>query len=226
MKRKALFLITVLTATAACSQAPESIDDTSAPLFVDNHVTGGHGPLSANGNQAAWGTVRLWSGSFGEDWLGSVDGNYIAHPTEYHTGDRPYVAMSPNFTFATAYEFEAAPGVFYGRSSAITTSFVQFAYLPAAIVISYDDACPLVNATQWTTPHPCTGDWTPFDGGGVPTFVIGNGIVKPGLPYGDYLKYTAPGGPGSWCTFNFSDLPNVAKPAGAPNHAVAIDSCP
>jgi hypothetical protein len=219
-------LLLIATIVSSCGVSTEQVATfTPAPLFVDNHVSGAHGPLSAAGTQADWGVVRLWTSSFGEDWLGNIDGDYIAHPTNYSAG-YPWAAVSAHFTTAVAHEFEGPPGVFSGRSNTIGTTFAQLPYLPAAVTVQYDDPCPLAMATQWTVAHACTGDWTPMDSAGLPTFVIGNGIVKPGLPFGDYLKYTAPGGYGSWCAFNFSDLPNVTKPAGAPARAVAINACP
>lgn len=211
---------TALLLTCACS-TPEETAETRAPLYVDQHVPLAHGPLPATGSTPAWGVVEMWN--VGERWLGNVDSYCIAHPTPTYA---PYITKSANYTTAIAYEFEVMPGSFAGRNTAVTTSWQQLAYTPAAVVIMYDDPCPTVNAAQWRAAHACSGDWTAMDGGGVPTVVIGNGIAKAGLPYGDYLKWTGAAGAGSWCTANFSDYPNVAKPAGLPNHVVAVDACP
>jgi hypothetical protein len=216
-----LLILGIFTVTWLGCAESEPIADQSAELYVDNHVPLAHGPLPATGSPPAWGVVEMWVGSQGADYLGNVGSYYVAHPT---LGGMPYIAMSSLYTYAIAYEFEVAPGSYAGRTYVVTPTFTQLAWTPQAVIIRYDDPCPITPGMA--VAHACSGDWTPMDSGGVPTVVIGNGIQKPGLPYGDFLKYTAGGGPGSWCGANFSDFPGVTKPAGLPNHVVAVDACP
>lgn len=210
MKRIA-FTITMLVTLAACGIARAD--------YVTNHFPGGHGPQPVVGNFRTWGIVELFdTAGNGEWWLGNVDGAYVAYPT----AGKVWVRKSaPPSTYAVAYEFSN----FTGRTFVVTSSWNLLPWSPQALAIQYDTPCPITPGMA--VAHACSGDWTPMDGGGVPTVVIGNGIVKPGLPYGDYLHYTADhDGPGSWCTANFSDYPGVTKPAGLPNHVVAVDACP
>lgn len=181
-------------------------------------TTGGHGPLSASGTFWDRGAVQLWSSSQGEMWIGDMGAYYIAHPSAGLS--YPYVARSPSYTFAIAYEFENAPGSFSGRNQVLTSTFVQLAWTPAAIVIEYDPPCPTTNATAWTSLHTCTLNYTPMDGGGRPTVSItdafGHSLNLPGNT--NHVE----------CEAHLPNYPNVPHPGGLPDDVVAVYSgaCP
>lgn len=221
MHRLARFLILGIFAVTwlGCAAEPEPLSTVDSPLYVDNHVPLGHGPLPVVGSMPTWGEIEISDGgSNGERWLGNVAGAYAAHPT----AGKHWIWKSPApNTYAVACELAGCTG---GRTWVVTSSWHDLGFVPAVVNIQYDDACPITPGEN--TVHVRTGDWTPMDSGGLLTYVIANGIVKPGLPYGDYLHAGDRDGPGSWCTFNFSDYPAVPKPAGAPNHGVAVDACP
>jgi len=213
-----LLILGIFTVTwLGCSQ-PEDIASAQSPLYVDNHVGGGHGPLPVGSTMPTWGVVQLCD-THGdcEGYLGNVDGSYVAYPS---TGMYWIARSSAPYTYAVAYEHHDLTG----RTYVVTSSWVPLSWTVGAVSIQYDDACP--HTPGMDTVHQCTGTWTPMDSSGVPTYVIANGIPKPGLPYGDYLKDTSGTGAGSWCTFNFSEYPSVPKPAGVPDHGVAVDACP
>lgn len=211
MRHPKLTLTLAALLTAACAVARAD--------YLTNHSVG-HGPLSAAGSMPTWGDIEMCCtpAGGGERWLGDVAGGYSAYPT----AGQVWIRRSPGGgTYAVAYEHASYP---WGRTYVMSSSWAQLAWSPALVTIQYDDACPLTPGMAIA--HMCGTDWTPMDSGGVPTYVIGNNIVKPGLPYGDYLKDTSGTGAGPWCSFNFSDFTGVTKPAGAPNHGVAIDACP
>ncbi len=208
LRLRFLILAAILTAIASPARAD----------FVTNHVVGGHGPDAVVGDAPSWGAVDVCCTS-SQRWLGDVAGAYWAYPAPNNTWIRK--SSAPN-TYAVAYEFASWP---YGRTAVVPTTWKFLGWAPSLITIQYDNPCPIIPGEN--TVHACSGDWTPIDEGGLLTYVIGNGLVKPGLPYGDYLHDTSNGGGAwTWCSFNFSDFPGLTKPPGVPNHAVAVDKCP
>lgn len=191
--------------------------------YVTNHVPGGHGPLSAESAIPTWGVVDVCctaATGLGERWLGNEGGSYWAYPSPLQTGVYWIRKSSSPGTYAVAYEFAAYP---WGRSYVVTPTFTQLSWPPRLVSITYRNFCPLVPGE--IVAHPCGGNWTPMDGGGLLTYVVANGIVKPGLPYGDYLHAGERDGAGSWCDFKFSDFPGLTRPPGAANEAIAVDAC-
>jgi len=180
MTRKALFLITVLTATVACSEAPDPTAETSAPLFVD--VTGGgHGPFGCTGDVPFRGYADLRNAA---GLCQRVRGDFkvTGHPGYVISGSLIPAGMT-TMTLSThelghtyGYACPSAPtgpasnpcqgqSVSYFNNVSFAVNSVP--WQPAAIVLGYDVTCP--SGGNWTHFQAGTGSQTPEDGSGLPT---------------------------------------------------------
>jgi len=183
MTRHALFLITVLTATAACSEAPETVGDTSAPLYVD--VTGGgHGPFGCVGDvpfrgyadlRNAAGLCQRVRGDFANtNYPGRViSGSLIPAGMTTLTLSTHELGHTYGYACKSAATGPASnPCAGQPTSDIVYFNNVSFAvntlpWTPAAIVVGYDVACP--TGGSWTHFQFGTGSQTPEDGSGLPT---------------------------------------------------------
>lgn len=194
MKRKAL-LLAIVVAVSACGEVPEAVTETTAPLYVD--ITTGHGPFACTGDLPGFGYFDVFSaGKYSgmcERYRGDFSGpGYGGHVFSFRSPHWPVVSLrvSPQYTTASLCRGGVYSVINMCQGSPVNVtgqiSPVPFTPNPQNIVVSYLPPCP--QTPGMTTVHQCTGVYTPEDGSGYATVVVGDGFVSPGLPYGHPLN--------------------------------------
>ncbi len=205
MRRPILTLGLAIVLTLACGIARAD--------YLD-HV-GGHGPLSCSGGPMKdYNQVEAWSTTTCERWTGDVGPNGPATLLFPSAGMISF-AKSPNGT--SAYACLAIHNGNYGwcTDSRLIPSGtgVVFPSTPIYIQINAAPPCPTNQATAFTVLYWAPGsygDWTPMDGYGLPTAVIADGHVAPGLPHGNPLKLSD----ADVCVANLANYPNLPTHSG------------
>lgn len=227
MIRRIVFFLTVVIVTAACGIARA------------DYVTvtqGGYGPFACasdgGGPLPSWGFVERYTGSFYsygcERYRGDIaTSSHAGRSFDFVSAGDPYLSAKVSSTATTAY-------LCYDIVAGNTPVPCDSGYVTATsdtpwagdwrngLVIGYSAPCPLT--PNETTLTPCTGACTPYDGSGLPTAVISDGIPKPGLPLGSPLKLPPTVGSDVSCIATMSNYP------GVPNHGhdvwMAVYVCP
>lgn len=186
------------------------LSGTARADYIDH--SGGHGPLTCSSPTTLkdYNQVEMWNdGSFNscERWTGSI--NPTIGDLLFPTAGKQWVKKSPFGT--TAYACMAVYHGNYGWCTdlrEITTDWQNLGATPVYIEVSAAPPCPTDNASAFTVLHWAPGsygDWTPMDGMGMATAVIGDGHVAPGLPDGNPLKVSD----ADVCVADLASYPNL-----------------
>jgi hypothetical protein len=203
MSRRTIVSLAVFLGLSACSLA-------RAADFVTTDESG-HGPFVVTNPIPSWGYLDVASEDFShrERWRGDVEtGSGHLGRTIVPTFAARWFSVSPlqgSFAFACSHTPTGptyapcqgqSPAPVYISSDGNNPTHLM--WTPAAVIVGYYPQCPI--ASGYSVIHYCTGTHTPYDYTGqptdFPTFVIGDGIVKPGLPYGSPLKLVVSGATG------------------------------
>lgn len=183
----------------------------------------GGGALPAGGFDEIF-TVPSYAGTC-QRWRGDVDIG-SGHPGRLLNSSIAIrsVRVSPQNTGAYVCDYIVAGNV---PPCHIEWGLANDANVPTvsarAHVPGWGNPCPLTPGM--TQIHVCTGsDWTPYDGSGLVTAVISDGIPQNGLPRGSPLKNQS-GGPDVSCVATVSDYP-LTPPPGTPAVVMAVYACP
>jgi hypothetical protein len=191
IRKIALGTIVVAVLTAACgAPPPETITDTTAPLFID--TTTGFGPFVVAGNIPSWGYVDVFSNTASQRWRGDFDGGsqHVGRVVVPTIPGVSWAIRSPQYSFAiacphtpTGPSYAPCSGQFWVEVSSTGTAL---SFTPAAFVVGYAPPCP--HTPGMTQIHLCGGTQAYMDGSGWRAAVISDGLTQPGLPWGNPLK--------------------------------------
>lgn len=203
MIRRIVIFLALTVGIAACG-APEPVAETTAPLYVDQ--TTGHGPFPCNGAIPGFGYADVFSGAnytgTCQRWRGDFDGGtqwsgFTAIPSYYVAMNILSARFSPSYTSGQlCYLYTTGPAYapcagqtpvpVFGGSGGNLASLPTMPGGAYQMVLKYSPPCP--TTPGYAVLHQCTGAYTPEDGSGYVTAVVGTGIPAPGLPYGNVVN--------------------------------------
>jgi hypothetical protein len=199
---------------------------------------GGYGPFTCTrdggGPLPSWGFSERFVGSFYyygcQRYRGDIQtSTHAGHSYDFIPAGDPYLSVKVSPQYTTHYAcYDLAPGntpvPCDGGYKVVTSDDPYVDDWRNASVIGYLPSCPAANGATFNTIHFCAGSYTPYDGSGLVTAVIGDGHVAPGLPYGNPLKLQPTVGNDVSCVATMSNYPNV--PSGGHAVLMAVYTCP